>query len=116
MNSSCSEPARKKRKLYYKIGEVSREVGVPVSVIRFWETRFSQIKPRRTASGQRLFRRQDIELLKTIHHLIHEKRYTIEGCMKALRDRDIILSASDFRFIREELIEIHRLLSTSINT
>lgn len=111
MGTSPSEPAPRKRKLYYKIGEVSREVGVAVSVIRFWESRFAQIKPRRSSSGQRLYRRRDIELLKTIHHLIHEKRYTIEGCLLELRQRHVSIRASDLQSIRAELMDILGMLS-----
>ena len=66
-------------KLYFKVGEVSSIVGVPAYVLRFWESEFKKINPKRTSSGQRLYRKKDVELILWIKHLLYEKKFTIEG-------------------------------------
>ncbi len=66
-------------KLYFRIGEVSRLVGVPHSVLRYWETEFTALAPKKSGTGHRLYRRKEVELLLEIKHLLYEKRYTIEG-------------------------------------
>lgn len=72
-------------KLYYSMGEVTEMFDVEPSVIRYWCKQFSCLKPKRNAKGNRLFTKQDIERLKRIHHLLKEKRMTIEGAQKAMR-------------------------------
>ena len=72
-------------KLYFRIGEVSKLLGVEPYVLRFWETEFPALSPRKSDSGQRLFRRKDVELLLQIKHLLYEKRYTIEGARQSLK-------------------------------
>lgn len=72
-------------KFYFKIGEVSRIVGVPAYVLRFWEGEFKQIKPKRTESGQRLYRRQDVMLVLRIKKLLYNRRFTIEGARQYLK-------------------------------
>lgn len=74
-------------KLYFRIGEVSRLTGVKASVLRFWETEFSQLHPRKSGSNQRLYRRKDIETVLAIKHLLWEKRFTIEGARAALAEQ-----------------------------
>ena len=74
-------------KLYFKIGEVSKIVGLPTYVLRFWETEFSKIKPKRTPSGRRLYTKRDIELILHIKHLLHEKKFTIQGARQHLDSR-----------------------------
>ena len=74
-------------KLFFRIGEVSRIVGVPASVLRFWENEFPRIKPQRTDSGQRVYRRSDVELILTIKHLLYDKNFTIKGARKHLKTR-----------------------------
>lgn len=76
-------------KLYYSMGEVTEMFDVEPSLIRYWCTQFSCLKPKRNAKGNRLFTPQDIELLKRIHHLLKERRMTIEGAKKAMRKRSI---------------------------
>lgn len=82
-----SEPAELPDKLYFKVGEVSEIVGVPPYVLRFWETEFARIKPTRTAAGQRLYRKKDVELILSIRHLLYEEKFTIEGARKFLKTR-----------------------------
>ena len=73
-------------KPYFKIGEAARLVGVKPYVLRYWETEFKSVKPQKTRSQQRLYRRRDVELLLQIRHLLYDKRYTIEGARTRLRD------------------------------
>jgi DNA-binding transcriptional MerR regulator len=73
-------------KPYFKIGEVARLVGVKPYVLRYWETEFKSLKPQKTRSQQRLYKRRDVEHLLKIRHLLYDKRYTIEGARTRLRD------------------------------
>jgi DNA-binding transcriptional MerR regulator len=74
-------------KLYFRIGEVSKIAGLPTYVLRFWETEFPRIRPKRTSSGQRLYTRSDIELVLKIKHLLYEKKFTIQGARQHLSAR-----------------------------
>lgn len=78
------QPVEIPDKLYFRIGEVSRLTGVKPSVLRFWETEFPQLSPKKSGTNQRLYRRKDIETVLAIKHLLWEKRYTIEGARAAL--------------------------------
>jgi DNA-binding transcriptional MerR regulator len=71
-------------KLYFKIGEVSKLADVAPHVIRYWETEFDGIKPKRANSNQRLYRRDDVELILKIKELLHTRGYTIAGARKLL--------------------------------
>jgi DNA-binding transcriptional MerR regulator len=71
-------------KLFYKIGEVSRITGVEAYVLRYWETEFPFLKPRKSSSGQRVYVKKDIELINQIKTLLYNERYTIEGVRKRL--------------------------------
>lgn len=74
-------------KLYFRIGEVSRITGVKASVLRFWETEFPQLHPKKSGTNQRLYRRKDIETVLEIKRLLREKRFTIEGARAALAEQ-----------------------------
>src|ERR1700676_1790398 len=74
-------------KLYFRIGEVSRLAGIKPYVLRFWETEFSSLGPKKSGKGHRLYRRKDVELVLEIKRLLYEKRYTIEGARKFLESR-----------------------------
>jgi DNA-binding transcriptional MerR regulator len=69
-------------KLYFRIGEVSRLIGVEPHVLRYWETEFAALKPKKGGTGQRLYRRKDVEAALEIKRLLYERRYTIEGARK----------------------------------
>jgi DNA-binding transcriptional MerR regulator len=71
-------------KVYFRIGEVSSLVGVEPHVLRYWESEFKGIRPRRAKSNQRLYRRQDVEILLLIRELLHDRGYTIAGAKKFL--------------------------------
>jgi len=94
-------------KLYFKIGEVSAIVELPAYVLRFWETEFPMINPKRTASGQRLYTQRDVALILKIKHLLHERKYTIDGARQLLATK-----ADDTptqRFLDELRIELQRI-------
>ena len=74
-------------KLYFRIGEVSKIAGLATYVLRFWETEFPRIRPKRTSSGQRLYTRNDIELVLKIKHLLYDKKFTIQGARQHLSAR-----------------------------
>jgi len=71
-------------KLYYRISEVARMVGVEPSTLRFWESQFPQIQPKRNGKD-RLYSPADIELFQTIKYLLKEEKYTIEGAKQKLK-------------------------------
>ncbi len=73
-------------KLHFKIGEVSAITGVKPHVLRYWETEFSALRPQKTASKQRLYRRRDVELLLLIKRLLYREGFTIAGANKRLRE------------------------------
>lgn len=74
-------------KLYFRIGEVARIAQVKPYVLRFWETEFPPLGPKKSGTGHRLYRRKDVQLVLDIKHLLYEQRYTIEGARKFLEDR-----------------------------
>lgn len=71
-------------KVYFKIGEVAAIVGVEPHVLRFWESEFPQVKPIRTGSKQRLYRKQDLDAFLEIKHLLYTEQYTVAGAKKQL--------------------------------
>lgn len=72
-------------KLYFKIGEVAKIIGVKPYVLRYWESEFPMIRPGKTRSKHRLYRRRDVEMLIEIKRLLHAERYTIEGAKRRLK-------------------------------
>jgi DNA-binding transcriptional MerR regulator len=71
-------------RLYFKIGDVARICGLETYVLRFWESQFPQLKPNKSGTGQRLYRRRDVEMVLDIKRLVHEEGYTIPGARQAL--------------------------------
>ena len=71
-------------KLFFRIGDVSRLAGVQPYVLRYWETEFPTISPKKSGTGHRLYRRKDVEMVLEIKRLLYEKRFTIEGARKVL--------------------------------
>jgi DNA-binding transcriptional MerR regulator len=72
------------KKLYYRIGEVCKILGVEAYVLRYWETEFPSLAPRKSKAGQRVYRPKDIELLLTIRRLLYEEGFTIAGARRQL--------------------------------
>ncbi len=72
-------------KLYFRIGEVSKLCRLPAYVLRFWETEFPQLKPVKSSTGQRMYRRKEVEAVLRIKHLLYEEGFTIAGARQQLR-------------------------------
>ena len=71
-------------RLYFKIGDVARICALETYVLRFWETQFPQLKPNKSGTGQRLYRRRDVELVLEIKRLVHAEGYTLAGARQVL--------------------------------
>ena len=74
-------------KTYFRIGEVSRITGLEPYVLRYWESEFPQIRPRRADSNQRTYRKNDLEIIMEIKRLLYDERLTIEGARKKLKQK-----------------------------
>ncbi len=101
---------------FQTISEVARELDLPAHVLRFWETKFSEIKPLKRGGGRRYYRPEDIQVLRRIQRLLHNDGYTIRGAQRILRDGSVrpgvadTPSASDAGSepsMREQLLEIY---------
>ena len=95
-------------KIYYSMGEVTEMFDVEPSLIRYWCSQFTCLRPKRNAKGNRLFSAQDIERLKRIHHLLKEKKMTIEGAKKAMRKRNIEAEKNDSDIALLEQLQLLR--------
>ena len=84
--SASQEPAIPD-KLFFRIGEVSQMVGVEPHVLRYWESEFRGLSPKKSSSGQRMFRKKDVDLLLEIKRLLYGRKFTIEGARRALQER-----------------------------
>ena len=109
-------------KLYFRIGEVSELTRTKAFVLRYWETEFSSLRPVKSKSGHRLYRRKDVELIFQIRRLLYEKGFTIEGARRYLANNGkstaeqthLFQSPLDFKklnAIRQELQTILTMLS-----
>ena len=79
------EESKKAQNAFRTISEVADDLGVQQHVLRFWETKFSSIKPMKRGGGRRYYRPEDVALLKKIHHLLYSDGYTIKGVQKLLK-------------------------------
>jgi DNA-binding transcriptional MerR regulator len=98
-------------KLYYSIGEVAEIFNVAPSLIRFWESEFDIIKPKKNRKGNRQFTKEDIENVRTIFHLVKEKGFTLQGAKEMLRNdnegvRDNMEMIESLRDVRRFLVEL----------
>lgn len=109
-------------KIYFRIGEVSRLCRLPSYVLRFWETEFPQLKPSKSSTGQRMYRRPDVENVLRIKKLLYEEGFTIAGARQHLRSegkkKQTALpfapsgaNVSDLKQVRQGLKDILGLLS-----
>lgn len=73
-------------KLFYRIGEVAQLVGVETHVLRYWETEFRSLRPKKSAKGQRVYSRRDLERLLRIKELLYREGYTIAGAKRQLKE------------------------------
>ena len=79
----------KSKAAFRTIAEVAEELGVATHVLRFWETKFPQIKPMKRSCGRRYYRPDDVELVRRIRDFLYEKRYTIEGVQKLFKEKGV---------------------------
>ncbi|AUX48360.1 MerR family transcriptional regulator [Sorangium cellulosum] len=100
-------------KLYYRIGEVAGIVGVEPHVLRYWETEFRSIRPQKSAKGQRVYSRRDVETLLKVKELLYSHRFTIAGARRKLREGgieppapDAAASSEEVQRMRAALVEI----------
>jgi DNA-binding transcriptional MerR regulator len=85
------------------IGELAARIGVPTHVLRYWETRFPQLKPLQRSGRRRYYRAEDVALAERIHHLLHVQGFTVEGARKALADPDAAPAVPRAPLLREAL-------------
>lgn len=93
-------------KLYFKIGEVSELLGVEPYVLRYWETEFPGLSPKKSGTGHRLFRRKDVELLLRIKHLLYERRFTIEGARQSLQAESKVAKPKQSKRVQQDLFSV----------
>jgi DNA-binding transcriptional MerR regulator len=86
------------KKSYYSIGDVSKMFNENASLIRYWENEFDILKPKKNAKGDRFFRPEDVKNLKLIHHLLRQRKYTIEGAKEFLKNNKT--ASEKFEMIR----------------
>ncbi|MBO6281442.1 MAG: MerR family transcriptional regulator [Alphaproteobacteria bacterium] len=79
----------KSKSAFKTIAEVAEELGVATHVLRFWETKFSQIRPMKATGGRRYYRPDDVEILKLIKSLLYDNRYTIEGAQRYIKEKGL---------------------------
>ena len=84
---SAIEPKSLPDKRYFRIGEVCDLTGLKPHVLRYWETEFRQVKPHKTRSNQRLYRKKDVETILLIKHLLYDQKFTIAGARTRLDER-----------------------------
>jgi DNA-binding transcriptional MerR regulator len=102
-------------KLYYSIGEVAEIFNVAPSLIRFWESEFDIIKPKKNRKGNRQFTKEDIDNVRTIYHLVKEKGFTLQGAKEMLRNdsqavKDKMEMLESLRSVRGFLVELREKL------
>ena len=88
------------------ISEVADEVNVPQHVLRFWESRFAQIRPLKRGGGRRYYRPEDIDLLRGVRHLLYSEGYTIRGVQRILREEGLAFVQSVWRSDSRDLPEV----------
>lgn len=111
-------------KLYFRIGEVAKLCDVPAYVLRFWESEFTQLKPNKGGTGQRLYRRRDVETALRVKSLLYDQGYTIPGARQLLKTEQKLkepmlplpvvnggVDPERLKKIRKELHDLHALLS-----
>ncbi len=97
-------------KRYFRIGEASRIIGVEPYVLRYWESEFPQIRPRRAASKQRTYQKKDLEMLSEIKEMLYEEQMTIEGARRRLRQQTGKKTKVDRLFLEGLKIDLHEII------
>ncbi len=96
------------KKLYYSIGEVSEITGLDQHVLRYWESEFNVLKPKKNRSGRRVYTPEDIEVVQRLYHLLKVEKYTIEGAKQVLSHSGVSPEWDDAN--RQALIELRSFL------
>ncbi|HAU29710.1 MAG TPA: MerR family transcriptional regulator [Rhodospirillaceae bacterium] len=91
---------------FLTISEVSEELKVPQHVLRFWETKFTKLRPLKRAGGRRYYRPEDIDLLRQINDLLYNKGYTIRGAQKMLRSSGSVAETKETRVSTEDDVRL----------
>ncbi len=99
------------QKLYYSIGEVSEMTGLETHVLRYWETEFKQLKPRKNRAGHRTYTSEDIRIVERIRHLLKERGLTIKGAQKTLSAEESGTGGERMR----NLAELRRFLKEALD-
>ena len=97
-------------KRYFRIGEVSRIIGVAPYVLRYWETEFPQVRPSRADSNQRTYQKKDLEIIQEIKRLLYEEKMTIEGARQKLKRQSREIAPPDRRFFEDLKTELQHIL------
>lgn len=92
---SAQDRQDKLQKLYFRIGEVSSIVGVEPHVLRYWESEFKSVRPQKSARGQRIYSRRDVDTLLKVKELLYSHRFTIAGAKRKLKDGAVEPAASE---------------------
>lgn len=88
-------------RLFFRIGDVARLLEVKPHVLRYWESEFPIISPQKSISGQRVYRRTDVETLVMVKHLLHDARYSIEGARRRIRE---LRKEGQLKSFKEEVV------------
>lgn len=97
-------------KRFFRIGEASSIIGVEPYVLRYWESEFSQLRPRRADSKQRTYQKKDLETLFKIKRLLYEEKMTIEGAKRRLRQKESDPTPADQELLKTIRAELHEIL------
>ncbi len=95
-------------KLYFKIGEVSKITGIEPYILRYWESEFKLVKPYRTKSNQRLYRKKDLETILTIKKMLYEQKFTIAGAKKKLKEHVVPEQQLSLNFSQQQYMNALR--------
>lgn len=101
MMNSVTNKVQIPDRLYFRIGDVAELLGIKPYVLRYWESEFSMISPQKSSSGQRVYRRSDVETVLMIKHLLYEERYSIEGARKRIKE---LRKEGELRVFKEETL------------
>lgn len=106
----AKQSAQKSAGAFRTISEVADELGVEQHVLRFWETKFSQIKPLKRGGGRRYYRPEDVELLKNIYNLLYQEGYTIKGVQKLLSNTRSAAGTGITKAVQKNKAELQSML------
>jgi len=103
-------------RLYYSISEVSEMIGVKPHVLRYWETQFKMLRPKKGRGGARMYRKRDVEILFEVKQLLYENRFTIAGARRKLLDERQNKEQMELTFTRTDREEMLRALRKDLES